>query len=70
MDRLEELKQKYNSALQTIQREGVRLSHLHVQDNKLFIQGAAPSEQIKKQSRQRSSSLPSATDTFGPWPIA
>jgi LysM repeat protein len=47
MDRLEELKSKYQSALQTIQREGVRLSHLHVQDNKLFIQGAAPSEQVK-----------------------
>jgi LysM repeat protein len=47
MDRLEELKTKYASALQTIQQEGVRLTHLHVQDNKLFIQGAAPSEQIK-----------------------
>jgi LysM repeat protein len=47
MDRLEELKSKYSSALQTIQQEGVRLTHLHVQDNKLFIQGAAPSEQIK-----------------------
>jgi len=47
MDRLEELKTKYKSALDTIQREGVRLSHLHVQDNKLFIQGAAPSQDIK-----------------------
>jgi LysM repeat protein len=47
MDRLEELKQKYQTALTTIQQEGVRLSHLHVQDNKLFIQGAAPSQQIK-----------------------
>src|SRR3954453_12438465 len=47
MDRLEELKTKYRSALDTIQREGVRLSHLHVQDNKLFIQGAAPSQDIK-----------------------
>ncbi len=47
MDRLEELKNKYHSALETVQREGVQLTHLHVQDNKLFIQGAAPSEDIK-----------------------
>jgi len=47
MDRLEELRNKYRGALQTIQQEGVRLTHLHVQDNKLFIQGAAPSEQAK-----------------------
>jgi len=47
MDRLEELKNKYRSALETIQREGVQLTHLHVQDNKLFIQGAAPSEDVK-----------------------
>ena len=47
MDRLEELKNKYRSALETIQREGVRLTHLHVQDNKLFVQGAAPSESVK-----------------------
>ena len=47
MDRLEELKNKYHAALETIQREGVRLTHLHVQDNKLFMQGAAPSQEIK-----------------------
>ncbi len=47
MDRLEELKNKYSAALQTIQQKGVRLTHLHVQDNKLFIQGAAPSEAVK-----------------------
>lgn len=47
MDRLEELKNKYQAALDTIKREGVRLTHLHVQDNKLFIQGAAPSQDIK-----------------------
>jgi len=47
MDRLEELKNKYHAALDTIQQKGVRLTHLHVQDNKLFIQGAAPSEQVK-----------------------
>lgn len=47
MDRLEELKKKYQAALDTISREGVRLTHLHVQDNKLFIQGAAPSQDVK-----------------------
>jgi LysM repeat protein len=47
MPSLDELKSKYHAALDTIQREGVRLTHLHVQDNKLFIQGAAPSEQVK-----------------------
>jgi LysM repeat protein len=49
MDRLEELKNKYRSVLDTIQQKGVRLTHLHVQDNKLFIQGAAPSEEIKNE---------------------
>src|ERR1700759_1502198 len=47
MDRLEELKNKYKSVLDIIQQKGVRLAHLHVQDNKLFMQGAAPSEQAK-----------------------
>jgi nucleoid-associated protein YgaU len=49
MDRLEELKNKYRSALDTIQQKGVRLTHLHVQDNKLFIQGAAPSQEVKNE---------------------
>ena len=47
MDRLEELKNKYRSVLDTIQQKGVHLTHVHVQDNKLFIQGAAPSQEIK-----------------------
>jgi len=47
MDRLEELKQKYASVLNTIKQKGVSLSHLHVQNNKLFLQGAAPSEAAK-----------------------
>lgn len=49
MDRLEELKNKYRSALETIQQKGVSLTHMHVQDNKLFLQGAAPSEDVKNQ---------------------
>ena len=45
--RLEELKSKYQSVLNLIKSTGVRLSHLHVQDNKLFMQGEAPSDHIK-----------------------
>ena len=47
MDQFEELKQKYQDVLATIKQEGVRLTHLNMQDNKLFMQGAAPSESIK-----------------------
>lgn len=32
-----------------IQQKGVKLAHMHVQDNKLFLQGAAPSDQIKNE---------------------
>ena len=49
MDRLEELKNKYQAALRTIEQKGVVLTHLHVQDNKLFLQGSAPSEAIKNE---------------------
>jgi nucleoid-associated protein YgaU len=49
MDRQEELKSKYQSVLDLIKQRGVSLSHLHVQDNKLFMQGAAPSEDIKNE---------------------
>jgi nucleoid-associated protein YgaU len=47
MDRFEELKQKYASVFAVIQQQGIRLAQLHVQDNKLFMRGAAPSEAIK-----------------------
>lgn len=47
MDRLEELKNKYQSVLDLIKAKGVKLAHLHVQDNKLYMQGAAPSADIK-----------------------
>jgi len=49
MDRLDELKNKYRGALDVIQQKGVHLTHVHVQDNKLFIQGSAPSEDVKNQ---------------------
>jgi LysM repeat protein len=44
---LDELKNKYRPALQTIQDKGVVLSHINMDGNKLFIQGAAPSDAIK-----------------------
>ncbi len=47
MDRFEELKAKYQGALQAINENGVKLDNLHVQDNKLFIRGAAPNQDIK-----------------------
>lgn len=47
MDRFDELKLKYQSVLNVIQQKGVRLTHLHVQDNKLFMQGSAPSDEAK-----------------------
>ena len=44
---LEQLKQKYAGALEAVQQNNVRLDHLHVQDNKLVMQGAAPNEACK-----------------------
>ena len=44
---LDQMKQKYASALTEAQNQQVRLTHIHMQDNKLFIQGEAPSEQAK-----------------------
>lgn len=44
---LEQLKQKYASVLEAVQKNNVRLDHLHVQDGKLFMQGAAPNEAAK-----------------------
>lgn len=49
MDRLEELKKKYQTVLKSIQEKGVRLQNVHVQDNKLFVRGAAPSDAVKNQ---------------------
>lgn len=49
MDRLEELKNKYHAAFDAIHDKRVRLTHVHIQDNKLFLQGAAPSEEAKNE---------------------
>jgi LysM repeat protein len=47
MPDLDALKAKYSSVLELIKKQNVRLDHLHVQDGKLFMQGAAPSDEIK-----------------------
>lgn len=46
-DQLETLKQKYAAVMNFIQQSGVKLSHVNMQGNKLFIQGEAPSEDVK-----------------------
>jgi nucleoid-associated protein YgaU len=47
MDRLDQLKGKYASVLDVVKKSNVRLDNLHVQDDKLFLKGAAPTEAIK-----------------------
>ena len=42
-----QLKQKYQSVLNAIEQQGVRLQNLHVENDKLFIRGTAPSEEAK-----------------------
>ena len=41
--RFQELRQKYQSALNLIDQERIRVLNLHVEDNKLLIRGLAPS---------------------------
>jgi len=43
MPSFEELKAKYQSVLQVIEKQKVSVKNLHLQDNKLFIKGVAPS---------------------------
>lgn len=45
--RFNELKQKYQSVLATADQQHVQFQNLHVQDNKLFIKGTAPSDEAK-----------------------
>lgn len=46
--RFSELKGKYQSVLNLIEQKEVQLQNLHVQDNKLFIKGTAPSDSAKE----------------------
>ena len=45
--RFNELKQKYQSVLTIADQQHVQFQNLHVQDNKLFIKGTAPSDEAK-----------------------
>ena len=45
--RFDALKRKYQPALRAIEQQNVRLLNLHVEDDKLFIRGVAPSEAAK-----------------------
>jgi len=45
--RFNELKQKYQTVLTTADNEHIQFQNLHVQDNKLFIRGIAPSDDAK-----------------------
>lgn len=42
-----QLKQKYQTVLNSIEQQGVRLHNLHVEGDKLVIKGTAPSDQAK-----------------------
>ncbi|HET9271369.1 MAG TPA: LysM peptidoglycan-binding domain-containing protein [Vicinamibacterales bacterium] len=45
--RFGQLKQKYQSVLALADQERIQFQNLHVQDNKLFVRGIAPSEDAK-----------------------
>ncbi len=47
MDQLETLKLKYQSVINAAKQMGVRLTNVHIENNKLLIRGAAPSAEIK-----------------------
>jgi LysM repeat protein len=49
MENIEQLKSKYQAALNTIKQQGVVLSHVNMDGDKLFLQGAAPSEAVKNE---------------------
>jgi len=44
---LEQLKLKYGSVLNAISQSGVHLTHVHIQDDKLYIEGTCGTEAIK-----------------------
>src|SRR4029453_11515242 len=46
-ERFNELKQKYQTVLTTSDNEKIQFLNLHVQDNKLYIKGIAPSDDAK-----------------------
>ncbi|HEV2913016.1 MAG TPA: LysM peptidoglycan-binding domain-containing protein [Pyrinomonadaceae bacterium] len=45
--RFTELKKKYETVLTTADQQHIQFQNLHVQDNKLFVKGTAPTEEAK-----------------------
>lgn len=45
--RFNELKQKYQSVLNMADQQHIQFQNLHIQDNKLYIKGIAPTEEAK-----------------------
>ena len=46
-DRFQELKEKYVSVLNVLNREKLHVEKMHVENNKLFIRAVAPSDEAK-----------------------
>jgi nucleoid-associated protein YgaU len=47
---LEQLKQKYSAALNCLGQPGASLTHVHIQDDKLYVEGNVGSEAIKNKT--------------------
>jgi len=47
MDQFEALKLKYQSAINLAKQQGVKLTHVHLENGKLIVQGAAPNQDVK-----------------------
>jgi hypothetical protein len=47
MDRLQQLTGKYRPALETMEQQGIQVTNVSLKDNKLCIEGYAPSQQAK-----------------------
>jgi nucleoid-associated protein YgaU len=47
LQRFNQLKHKYQPVLMAIEQQRIQVQNLHVQDNKLFIRGVAPSDDAK-----------------------
>src|SRR5689334_11294942 len=70
MASFEELKAKYQSVLEVIEEEQVSVKNLHLQDDKLFIKGVAPSlEAANKVWDEIKRVNPSANDITADFPV-
>src|SRR5215469_4277238 len=70
MASFEELKAKYQSVLEVIEEEQVSVKNLHLQDDKLFIKGVAPSlEAANKVWNEIKRVNPSADDITADFPV-